>query len=107
MADEKKKRKPLTQRPRLLLFCLYLAAYGAMRVCGEIVSQDVPVQGGGFGGREYVVGANPMIPRWRRQTYRAVFALPMVCEEELRRNLPDSGELFQDLVDFVRSYLPK
>ena len=83
MADSRGGHRSLLFNPKFLMFCLYVTAYIALRLYGEIVLQQVraPLANGGIG--EFrMVSASPALPHWRQQVWRAVFSAAMVVEEE-------------------------
>lgn len=96
----------LLLRPRFLLFCLYFMGYLALRGNGEIVHQFVSAQRQEGAGREYIVGPNPEVPRWRRQTYRVFFSPMMVAEEEGRRLASRGRGLLRDAEEYGRGFMP-
>lgn len=72
-------------RRRFFMLCLYVGAYATLRYHGELVEQNfnMPTQFGIHA--QQGLGANPNLPYWRQQMYRAVFSLPMVIEEQANR----------------------
>ncbi len=119
MADSRKKPFFLF-RPKFLLLCLYIAAYCLLRMHGEIVYQQISVPGGNGGVQVYrMASANPGLPYWRQQVWRAVFSAAMVVEEEgqpviirIRRLVgaaqerSGEGSLIDRAVEAGRSLLP-
>lgn len=95
-------RAPFFLRPRFLLFCLYVMCYVALRGYGEILHQEAMVDNRGR--REYVVGSNRAVPRWRRQMYRAFFSPLMVAEEEGRNLLSRGRGLVRDAGDYGEGF---
>ncbi len=70
-------------RPKFLLLCLYVLAYILLRMKEEVVFQQISVPGRNGGVDVFFMArANPGIPFWRQQAWRAVFSAAMVVEEE-------------------------
>ena len=106
MAEEKK--KSALHRPKFLLFLLYVGGFVFLRFYGHIVFQSAEVRGTPGLAREYVVGTNPMLPRWQRQVYRAIFSPLMILEEEGRRVADQGmGDVVQNLGDSVKNLIPQ
>lgn len=81
MADDRRRSSGFGFK--FFLFLVYVAAYGFLRYQGEITVQQIPLSTPGGGTEIFrVIGANMHLPHWRQQTWRAVFSLAMVCEEE-------------------------
>lgn len=92
-------------RPRFLLFCLYCMCYVALRGSGEIVHRAVEFRSPQGVGVQHIVGSDPQIPRWRRQTYRVVFSPLMVAEEEGRRILSEGRGWMRSAGEYGRDFL--
>ncbi len=70
-------------RPKFLLLCLYVLAYILLRMKDEVVYRQYSVPDRNGGAQIYrAASANPGIPFWRQQTWRAIFSAAMVVEEE-------------------------
>ncbi|MCC8190608.1 MAG: hypothetical protein LIP77_08245 [Planctomycetes bacterium] len=101
MADPKKRRSPA--RTFVVFLVVYAAGYGGLRASGEIVSQTARVQVESAAAVEYLVGSDPLLPRWRRQAYRTLFSPLMVVEEEVHRSggvaglVRNTGDFFRDI----------
>lgn len=83
MAAEAHKKGFFMFRPKFLLLCLYVAAYIMLRMHNEIVFQQEYVSGRNGGVEVFrMARADPGIPYWRQQLWRALFSAGMVFEEE-------------------------
>lgn len=90
MADDRKRRSGI--RSKFFLFLVYVAAYVFLRYNGDIVIQQIALPAPGGGVEVFrMVGAHPDLPHWRQQTWRALFSLAMVGEEEGRKFIGGGG----------------
>jgi hypothetical protein len=80
-------------------------SYLTVRAYGEIVHQVAEVRGVNAVTREYIVGSDPSVPRWRRQVYRIVFSPLMVAEEESRRIAANAKGYVRDIGEFGQGLL--
>ncbi len=83
-------------RPGFILLCLYVAAYAWLRSAEQIVMQSVALPSVRGTDVFRMIGPNPDMPHWRQQTWRAVFSLPMVVEEESRRHENTARKLYEE-----------
>ena len=108
MASEQ--RKPFFLfRPRFVLFCLYVALYAWLRHEGEIAMQAISLPSPRGVEVYRTIGANPSLPYWRQQLWRAFFSFLMVGEEEGRKLKVIADDLYheaQGTVNTVQDYLP-
>lgn len=86
MAAEQRHKPFFLFRPGFVVFCLYIAAYAWLRSVGDIDLQSITLPSGRGMEVFRMVGPSPELAHWRQQTYRAIFSLPMVVEEEGRKH---------------------
>jgi len=104
MADDPKQPRP--RRSRFLLFVMYLAVYGALRLTGEVAGETTRIQVEQQTAVANIVIPDPSIPYWRQQIYRGLFSPCMVAEEEIHLMASGSGEgLVAGAVNAVRDLL--
>lgn len=84
---------------RVFKVMVYAGAYLCLRYYNEIGVQNITLS---RTSQFRVVSANPQLPYWRRQVWRALFSLPMVVEEEGLRAKDRAQGVVRDAQGVVR-----